>query len=53
MDACGGLLSMGEAKELHEVIEIMVSPNPLKAYRHVFQWLHCIVSVHPLDYGAR
>ena len=25
----------------------------LAAYRHSFQWLHCIISVHPQDYGAR
>ena len=24
---------------------ILVSPNPLKTYRHAFQWLHCVISV--------
>ena len=27
--------------------QILASPNPLKAYRHVFQWLHCLISMHP------
>ena len=25
--------------------QTLVSLNPLKAYRHAFQWLHCVISV--------
>ena len=32
---------------------ILVPQNPLKAYKHAFQWLHCVISVSPYDYGAR
>ena len=31
---------------------ILVSSNPLKAYRHVFQCLHYIISMHPSHQGA-
>ena len=26
---------------------------PLKAYRHIFQWLHCVISLRAEDYGTR
>ena len=28
------------------IYQILVSLNPLKAYRHVFQWLYCDISVY-------
>ena len=27
---------------------VLVSPNPLKACRHAFQWTHCVISVRPI-----
>ena len=30
----------------------LVSPTPLKACRHVFQWLDSVIIVRPYDYGA-
>ena len=33
--------------------QILVSPNSLTAYRRAIQWLHCVISVRPQDYGAR
>jgi len=32
--------------------QLLVSPNPLNACRHTFQWLHCIISMPQYDYGA-
>ena len=29
------------------VYQILISPNPLKAYRHAFQWLHYVISTRP------
>ena len=39
--------------ETHPGSKALVSSNSLKAYRHLFPWLHCFINALPSDYRAR